>query len=56
MVPTIEQSGRCVAELRTSLLDKGLKVNTGKSKVMVGSRGEKMIVKCGKWSCGVCGK
>ena len=34
---TMEQLGRRVAEWRTNLLDKGLKVNAGKSKVMVGS-------------------
>ena len=56
MVPTMEQLGRRVAEWRASLLDKGLKMNAGKSKVMVGSSGGKMIVNSGKWPCGVCGK
>ena len=56
MAPTMEQLGRRVAEWRASLLDKGLKVNTGKSKVMVGSSGGKMIVNSRKWPCGVCGK
>ena len=56
MAPTMEQPGRRVAEWRASLLDKGLKVNAGKSKVIGGSRGGKMIVNSGKWSCGVCGK
>ena len=37
MAPTMEQLGRRVAEWRASLLGKGLKVNAGKSKVMVGS-------------------
>ena len=37
MAPTMEQRGKRVVELRASLLDKGLKVSTGKSKVMVGS-------------------
>ena len=49
MAPTMEQLGRHVAEWRASLLDKGLKVNAGNTKVMVGSNG-------GKWSCGVRGK
>ena len=31
-------------------------MNAGKSKVMVGSSGGKMIVNSGKWSCGVRGK
>ena len=31
-------------------------MNAGKSKVIVGSSGRKMIVNPGKWSCGVCGK
>ena len=45
-----------MADWRASLLDKGLNVNAGKSKVMVGSSGGKMIVNSGKWPCGVCGK
>ena len=56
MAPTMEQLGRRVADWRPSLLGKGLKVNAGKSKVMVGSSGVKMIVNSGKWPCGVCGK
>ena len=48
MAPTVEQLGRRVAEWRASLLDKGFKVNAGKSKVMVGSNGGKMIVNSGK--------
>ena len=56
MAPTMEQLGRRVADWRASLLDKGLKVNAGKTKVMVGSSGGKMIVNSGKWPCGVCGK
>ena len=52
----MEQLGRRVAEWRASLLDKGLKVNAGKSKVMVGSSGGKMIVNSAKLPCGVCGK
>ena len=44
MAPIMEQLGRRVAEWRASLLDKGLKVNAGKSKVIVGSCGGKMIV------------
>ena len=45
---TMEQPGIRVAEWRVSILDKGLKVNSGKSKVMVGSSGGKMIVNSGK--------
>ena len=56
MAPTMEQLGRRVADWRASLLGKGLKVNAGNSKVMVGSSGGKMIVNSGKWPCGVCGK
>ena len=55
MAPTMEQHDSRVAEWRASLIDKGLKVNAGKSKVMVGSSGGKMIVNSGKWRCGVCG-
>ena len=56
MAPTMEQLGRRVAEWRARLLDKGLKVNAGKSKVIVGSSGGKRSVNSGKWPCGVCGK
>ena len=56
MAPTMEQLGRPVAEWRASLPDKGLTVNAGKYKVMVGSSGGKLIVNSGKWPCGVCGK
>ena len=42
MAQTMEQLGRRVAEWRASLHDKGLKVNAGKSKVMVGSSGWNM--------------
>ena len=56
MAPTMEQLGRRVADWRASLLGKGLKVNTGKSKGMVGSSGGKMIVNSEKWPCDVCGK
>ena len=61
MVPTMEQVGRRVDEWRVSLLDKGLKVNAGKAKVMVGSSSGEMIV-CGKGvqansvKCTVCNK
>ena len=48
MAPTMEHLVRRVAEWRASLLDKGLKVNAGMSKVMVGSSGRKMIVYSGK--------
>ena len=48
MPPTMEQLGRHVAQWRASLLNKGLKLNAGKSKVMVGSSGGKMIVNSGK--------
>ena len=52
MAPTMEQLGRRVADWRASLLGKGLKVNAGKSKVIVGSSGGKMIVNSGNWPCG----
>ena len=48
MAPTMEQLGRRVADWRASLLGKGLKVNAGKSKVMVGISGGKMNVNSGK--------
>ena len=43
MAPTMEHIGRRVADWRASLLGKGLKVNAGKSKVMVGSSGGKIL-------------
>ena len=49
MAPTMEQLGRRVAAWRASLPDKGFKLNAGKSKVMVGSSGGKMIVNSRKW-------
>ena len=48
MAPTMEQHSRRVADWRAGLLGRGLKVNAGKSKVMVGSSGGKMIVKLWK--------
>ena len=39
-----------------SLFGKGQKVNAGKSKVMVDSSDERIIVNPGKWPCGVCEK
>ena len=48
MAPTMEQLGILVADWRAGLLGEGLKVNAGKSKVMVGSSGGKMIVNSGK--------
>ena len=51
MAQTMEQLGRRVTGWRSSLLDKVLKVNTGKSKVMVGISGGHMIVNSGKWPC-----
>ena len=56
MASTMKQLGRRVTEWRASLLDKGFKVNAGKSKVMIGCSGGKMIVNSGNWPCGVCGK
>ena len=44
MSPTMEQLGRRVSEWRASFIEKVLKVNAGKSKVIVGSSGGKMIV------------
>ena len=43
-----------MAEWRASLLDKGLKENAGKSKVMVGSSCGKIIVNSGKWEMSAC--
>ena len=56
MANKMKQLGRRVADWRASMLGKGLKVNAGKSKVMVGSSGGNMIINSGKWPCGVCGK
>ena len=56
MAPTMEQLGKRVADWRASMLGNRLKVNAGKSKVLVGNSGGNMIVNSGKWPCGVCGK
>ena len=52
MTPTMEQPGRRVADWRVSLLNKGLNVNSGRSKVMFGSSGGNMILNW-KRPCGV---
>ena len=44
MAPTMEQPGRRVADWRVSLLSKWLNVNSGRSKVMVGSSDGDVIV------------
>ena len=56
MAPTIAQLGTRMAEWGASLLNKGLKMNAGKSKLVVNSSNGITIVNSGKWSCGVCGK
>ena len=48
MTPTMEQLSRHVTDWRASILDKGLKVNAGNTKLMVGISGGKMIVNSGK--------
>ena len=53
MAPTMEQLGRRVAEWSASLLDKGMNVNPGKYKVMVGSSGGKVIVHFSDLKCTV---
>ena len=50
----MEQLGRRVAEWRVILIDKGLKVNAGKAKVMVGNSGGKISLHSEKCPCGVC--
>ena len=49
MAPTMEQLGRRVTEWRASILDKGLYVNAGNTKLLVDISGGKMIVNSGKW-------
>ena len=58
MAPPMEQLSRHVTDWRASILDKGLKVNAGNTKLMVGISGGKMIVNSGKWPsyCTVCKK
>ena len=55
MAPIMEHPGKRVANWIVSLLDKGMKVNAGKYKVMVGSSSGKIIVNLEKWPCGVSG-
>ena len=49
MAPTMEQLGRHVTEWRASILDNGLKVHAGNTKLLVAISGGKMIVNSGKW-------
>ena len=42
MAPTMEQLSRHVTDWRATILDKGLKVNAGNTKLMVGISGGKM--------------
>ena len=49
MAPTMEQLDRNVTNWRASIIDKGLKMNAGNTKVMVGISKGKMIVSSGKW-------
>ena len=62
MAPTMEQlgsSGNLIYVSNGWLIGELAiltKVNAGKSKVMVGSSGGKMLLNSGKWPCGVCGK
>ena len=51
MAPTMDGLGRGVAEWRDNLLDKGLKENAGKSKVMIDNSGVKVFVNSIKWPC-----
>ena len=49
MASPMKQLGRHVTEWRASIPDKGLKVNAGNTKLMVGISGGEMIVNSGKW-------
>ena len=53
MARTMEQPGSRVADWIVCLLNKGLNVNSGRSKVIVGSSDGKLIVNSGKRFCGV---
>ena len=56
MAHTREDLARKLAAWKTCLEVKGMKVNAGKSKVMVGGAGLGVIPREGAWPCGVCGK
>ncbi|MBJ5695539.1 hypothetical protein JGG83_23085, partial [Salmonella enterica subsp. enterica serovar Derby] len=45
-----------VHKWKTSLETKGLRVNVGNTKVMVGGEGPRRVEEMGKWPCGVCRK
>ncbi|MBJ5627073.1 hypothetical protein JGG67_22900, partial [Salmonella enterica subsp. enterica serovar Derby] len=45
-----------VQKWKASLETKGLRVNVGKTKVMVGGEGPRRVEETGKWPCGVCRK
>ena len=56
IAPTKEELQRKLEAWRTSLVGKGLKVNAGKSKVMIGGYNKGSISESGAYPCGVCGK
>ncbi|MBJ5468736.1 hypothetical protein JGG40_23790 [Salmonella enterica subsp. enterica serovar Derby] len=45
-----------VQKWKASLETKGLRVNVGKTKIMVGGEGPRRVEEMGKWRCGVCRK
>ena len=56
MADSEEELMRKMAQWRGCLSSKGLKVNTGKTKVMVSAVGARETRKAGKHPCRVCGK
>ena len=56
MAKSQEELKEKIRKWKASLEAKGLKVNVGKTKVMVGGEGAGDVEEVGPWPCGVCGK
>jgi hypothetical protein len=54
MATTEEELKRKIQNWKTSMANKGLKVNPGKTKEMIGGDGQGVQEESGKWPCGVC--
>ena len=55
MAESMEELNQKVRKWKSGMDDKGLKVNVGKTKFMVGCEGVECVEESGKWPCGICG-
>src|SRR5260221_13344322 len=56
MAESEEELRENLVKWKVGMEAKGLKVNVGKTKIMVGGSGMGDVEESGKWHCGVCGK